>query len=74
MKRKLLFSFLLLIAGCSQKMKNPTIEYQGERFLLTRDFSDFEEYKETENNLDPKEYGRIEAKILSVPISQEYVS
>jgi hypothetical protein len=74
MKRSLVFSFFLLIGGCSPEMKTPTIEYQGEKFRLTRAFDDDDEYKEASDNIDPRDFDRLEAKILSVQIPKEFSS
>ena len=61
-----------MIAGCSRETSHPTIEYQGEKFRLSREFADYEEYDDAEDKVDPKEVDRIEAKILSAQIPQEF--
>lgn len=55
-------------------MKNPTIEYQGEKFCLSRAFNDYDAYKEATDNIDPQEFDRIEATILSARILKEFSS
>lgn len=55
-------------------MTNPTIEYQGEKFRLSRAFSDYDDYKEAADNIDPQELDRIEAKILSAQVPKEFSS
>ncbi|HTI99800.1 MAG TPA: hypothetical protein VL527_13045 [Dongiaceae bacterium] len=72
MKRTLVFILLLLAGGCSPKQKTPVIEYQGETFRLTRSFSDYDEYKQSPDNLLPEELDRIETKILSVQIPNQF--
>ena len=49
-----------------------TIEYQGEEFHLSRSFNDYDEFKESPANIQPAELARIEAKILSVQIANEF--
>lgn len=65
------FALLLLCGGCKQQQV-PTIEYQGQRYRLTRSFDDYDQFKETVDNIHPEEIERVKNAVVSVPIAKEF--
>jgi hypothetical protein len=48
------------------------IEYQGEKIKLTRYYSDYDEYKNDPNNIDPSETVRVQHLVMQAPIASSF--
>jgi hypothetical protein len=50
------------------------IEYQGQKFKLSKVFASYEDYKDDPSNLDPAENARIEKAVTNAKIGSVYSS
>jgi hypothetical protein len=50
------------------------IEYRGERFKLTKAYTDFDDYKDDPDNIDPSENARVRRAVIQAKVSPEYAS
>jgi hypothetical protein len=50
------------------------IEYQGQKFKLTRAYADYHDYKNDPNNLDPAENARVERAVANARVADAYAS
>lgn len=73
----------ILMASCTNPATDPagdsgqgmdSVMYRGERISLSRTYSDFDEYKDDENNLPAHEMPKVAALVRSAPVASAYPS
>jgi hypothetical protein len=67
--------FLLLVlnsTGCGRASNE--IDYQGEKIKLSRSYSDYDDYKNDPNNIDPSETARVQRLVMNAPIPRTFKS
>ena len=82
MRRKVVYLCLLVGVAALWSMMGPrpsslppdVIEYRGERFKLTKAYTDYDDYKDDPNNIDPSEDARVERAVIHAKLSPEYVT
>lgn len=50
------------------------IDYRGEKIRLTKSYSDFDDYKNDPENIDPAETARVQRLVMEAPIEREFNS
>lgn len=50
------------------------IDYRGEKIRLTKSYSDFDDYKNDPENIDPSETARVQRLVMEAPIEREFNS
>jgi len=73
MKTGITIVLILLVSSCARRPDNE-IGYRGERIKLTRSYSDFDDYKNDPQNIDPTETGRVQRLVMQAPIEHEFGS
>jgi hypothetical protein len=73
MKIGITICLALLVVSCARKAANE-IGYRGERIKLTRSYSDFDDYKNDPQNIDPTETERVQRLVMHAPIEREFGS
>jgi hypothetical protein len=63
---------LLPLISRAQSVGSAEIEYRGEKFKLTKSYSDYDDYKNDANNIDLAEVPRIERMMSAVKIGPEF--
>lgn len=77
MKAKLIvIPLVVLIFSCSYRPEPAPneIEYRGEKIKLTKSYSDFDDYKNDPENIDPAETMRVQRLVMQAPIDREFES
>src|ERR1700752_3527162 len=73
MKARLaIITLLFLVCSCGRPGNE--IEYRGERIKLTKSYSDFDDYKNDPENIDPSETDRVQRLVMEAPIKREFDS
>jgi hypothetical protein len=67
------FLLLAFLAGCGGSGMD-SVTYRGEVIRLSRTYSDFDEYKDDENNLPAEEIPKVAALVRSAPVAPSYPS
>lgn len=49
-----------------------SVPYQGQQIKLTKSYSDFDDYKNDPNNLDPGEVSKVQGLVKSSPIAKQF--
>jgi len=67
---------LVLVTGCVSQRDVATneIDYRGEKIKLTKSYSDFDDYKNDPENIDPAETARVQRLVMEAPIEREFNS
>jgi hypothetical protein len=52
--------------------RDESIEYRGERIKLARSYSDYDEYKNDPDNVDPSEIPRVQQLVKSAPVARSF--
>jgi hypothetical protein len=63
----------LLVSSCAHRPENE-IGYRGERIKLSKSYSDFDDYKDDPENIDPTETERVQRLVMQAPIEREFGS
>lgn len=50
------------------------IEYRGQKFKLAKSYSDYDDYKEDPDNIEPSERARVERLVCEAKVAQTYLS
>jgi hypothetical protein len=63
--------------GCSggsdmSQTREDEIEYRGERIKLTKPHSDYDDFKNDPDNIDPLEYPRVKRLVCEAPIAPSF--
>jgi hypothetical protein len=73
---RLLWAATLLVAALivwqALPERDDSIEYRGQRIKLTRSYSDYDDYKNDPNNLDPSEIPRVQQLVRSAPVPRSF--
>ena len=65
------------ILGCSQgdmSDRDDVIEYRGEWIKLSHAYSDYDDFKNDPNNIDPTEIARVQRLVSQSPIARSFNS
>ena len=72
---KIALTIVLILPGSScARSRDNEIRYRGERIKLTRSYSDFDDYKNDPQNIDPTETERVQRLVMQAPIEREFGS
>jgi hypothetical protein len=68
---------VVAVGGCigtseMSQTREDEIEYRGEKIKLTKRYSDYDEYRNDPNNLDPSELSRVERLVCEAPIASSF--
>ena len=66
------FLLMLGIIGCERGSN--AIDYRGEKIKLTKAYTDYDEYKNDPENIDPSETERVQRLVLAAPIAKTFGS
>jgi hypothetical protein len=65
---------LVVLASVGCNRTSNVIDYRGEKIKLTRFYTDYDEYKNDPNNIDPTETDRVQYMVMSAPIAHSFNS
>jgi hypothetical protein len=63
-------ALLLAWAGWNSVSGSDVMEYHGEKIKLSKHYTDFDEYKNDPNNIDPSENERVQRLVVRAPIER----
>jgi hypothetical protein len=66
------FLLMLGIVGCERGSNE--IDYRGEKIKLTKAYTDYDEYKNDPENIDPSETERVQRLVLAAQIAKTFGS
>ena len=80
MKRLVLITCAVLAMGAVLNLLRPSlsrfdeIEYRGQTIKLAKSYSDYDDFKEDPDNLEPSERARVERLVCDAEMAQSYPS
>ncbi len=63
-----------LLGWHGREDRQDEMDYQGQRFKLTKAYTDYHDYKNDPDNLDPSENARVERAVTGAKVAREYAN